>query len=119
MWENRAMRHHLPRVVFGLIFLACLGLDLFAIYYLQEWLGLEPCPMCILQRYAFFAIAALALVGGGTAIRQSWLQHNPPISQSCGSDLEFLLENFPLAQANDALDRLRAGRIRGAAVLVP
>jgi alcohol dehydrogenase, propanol-preferring len=29
------------------------------------------------------------------------------------------VETFPLAQANDALDRLRAGRIRGAAVLVP
>jgi propanol-preferring alcohol dehydrogenase len=28
-------------------------------------------------------------------------------------------ELFPLAQANDALDRLRAGRLRGAAVLVP
>jgi propanol-preferring alcohol dehydrogenase len=29
------------------------------------------------------------------------------------------VESFPLAQANDALDRLRAGRLQGAAVLVP
>jgi propanol-preferring alcohol dehydrogenase len=29
------------------------------------------------------------------------------------------VETFPLAQANEALDRLRAGRIRGAAVLIP
>ncbi|HKV67070.1 MAG TPA: hypothetical protein VJN72_03200 [Gaiellales bacterium] len=29
------------------------------------------------------------------------------------------MEVFPLAEANEALDRLRAGRIRGAAVLVP
>jgi propanol-preferring alcohol dehydrogenase len=28
------------------------------------------------------------------------------------------VETFPLAEANEALDRLRAGRIRGAAVLV-
>jgi propanol-preferring alcohol dehydrogenase len=28
-------------------------------------------------------------------------------------------ESFPLAQANEALDRLRGGRLRGAAVLVP
>jgi propanol-preferring alcohol dehydrogenase len=28
-------------------------------------------------------------------------------------------EVLPLAQANEALDRLRAGRLRGAAVLVP
>ena len=80
--------------------------------------------MCILQRYAFAAIGLVALVaglhgprrgvalkvyavvlvlfalvGGGTAIRQSWLQHNPPKTQSCGQELEFYLENFPLAQA--------------------
>jgi propanol-preferring alcohol dehydrogenase len=28
------------------------------------------------------------------------------------------VESFPLAAANEALDRLRAGRVRGAAVLV-
>src|SRR5262245_1693310 len=30
-----------------------------------------------------------------------------------------VVETFPLAQANEALDRLRAGRVRGSAVLVP
>jgi D-arabinose 1-dehydrogenase-like Zn-dependent alcohol dehydrogenase len=29
------------------------------------------------------------------------------------------VETFPLASANAALDRLRAGRLTGAAVLVP
>ena len=29
------------------------------------------------------------------------------------------VETFPLEQANQALDRLRAGRLRGSAVLVP
>jgi len=29
------------------------------------------------------------------------------------------VETFPLDQANEVLDRLRAGRIRGAAVLTP
>jgi propanol-preferring alcohol dehydrogenase len=28
------------------------------------------------------------------------------------------VETFPLAEANEALDRLRSGRVRGAAVLV-
>jgi propanol-preferring alcohol dehydrogenase len=28
------------------------------------------------------------------------------------------VETFPLAAANEALDRLRAGRVRGAAVLI-
>jgi len=122
MWENRAMRQ-IPRLVFAAIFVACLALDLFAIYYLQEWLGLEPCPMCILQRVAFFAIAAVALVGAiwnprgkalktlavlvvlfavigaGVAIRHSYLQHFPPRTETCGTDLEYLLNTFSLAEA--------------------
>ena len=112
-----------PRLVFLAVFAACAALLGTGIY-MQEQMGLDPCPMCILQRYAFVAIGLVALiagihgptrgialktyavlivlfalVGGGTAIRQSWLQHNPPKSQSCGTELEFLLENFPLSQA--------------------
>ena len=113
-----------PRLVFSAIFVACAGLLAFALY-LQEEVGLEPCPMCILQRYAFMAVAAVALVGalhgpvrGGAlktyslllalfaiagasvSVRQSWLQHFPPkLSQSCGADLDFLVNNFPLSQA--------------------
>jgi disulfide bond formation protein DsbB len=111
-----------PRLLFIAIFLACAALIATALY-MQEEMGLEPCPMCIIQRYAFVAIGVVALVaaihdparlglklyalltllfvaaGGGTAIRQSWLQHHPPKSQSCGTDLEFLVNNFPLSQA--------------------
>jgi propanol-preferring alcohol dehydrogenase len=29
------------------------------------------------------------------------------------------IERFPLSEANEALDRLRTGRLRGAAVLIP
>jgi disulfide bond formation protein DsbB len=113
-----------PRLFFLAVFLACAGLIGFALY-LQEEVGLDPCPMCILQRYAFIAIGivalvaaihgptrgialriygllavAFALIGGGTAIRQSWLQHFPPkASQSCGADLEGLISTLPLSQA--------------------
>ena len=34
------------------------------------------------------------------------------------ADIKTEVETFPLEQANDALERLRSGRIRGAAVLV-
>ena len=79
--------------------------------------------MCVMQRYAF-ALAALvaliaavhgparrgvrvyagliglcALVGGGIAARQSWMQIDPPLIPECGPGLEFMLESFPLAQA--------------------
>jgi disulfide bond formation protein DsbB len=122
MWENRAMSQ-LPRVLFAGIFAVCAGLTAFAILYLQEYVGLEPCPMCILQRYAFFAIAFIALVaaihnprgtalkvyaalvilfaiaGGGVAIRHSYLQHFPPLRETCGTDLDFLLNTFSLGEA--------------------
>jgi disulfide bond formation protein DsbB len=122
MWENRAMSQ-VPRAIFAAIFVACAVLIAVAIFYMQEQLGLEPCPMCILQRYAFFAIGFIALVaaihnpqgvalkaysglvilfalaGGGVAIRHSYLQHFPPLAETCGTDLDFLLNTFSLSEA--------------------
>ncbi len=112
-----------PRIVFIFIALACAGLLADAVFYMQDQLGLDPCPMCVLQRYAFMAIGIVALVGAihgprgkgvraygllialfaiagaGVAIRHSYLQHFPPLTESCGTDLEFLLNTFPLTQA--------------------
>jgi disulfide bond formation protein DsbB len=111
-----------PRRFFVAVFVVCSGLIAFALY-LQHALNLEPCPMCILQRYVFIAIAIVALVaalhsprgwgltgyciaivllavgGAGIAARHAWLQHFPTPSFSCGSDLGYLLNTFPLAKA--------------------
>ena len=111
------------RIVLALIPVVCASLLAYGIYYLQEELGLEPCPMCILQRYALIMIGATALVaaihgprdrglkvysglivafaiaGGGVSMRHSYLQHFPPKVETCGSDLGFLVGNFPLTQA--------------------
>jgi disulfide bond formation protein DsbB len=111
-----------PRIAFAAIFLACASLIALALY-LQEQEGLEPCPMCILQRYAFVAVGLVALAGaihgprgvalkvygalislfaiagGGVAIRHSYLQHFPPKIEACGTDLEFLVNTFPISQA--------------------
>jgi protein dithiol:quinone oxidoreductase len=116
------MKKITPRIVFAAMFLACAGLISLALY-LQEQEGLDPCPMCILQRYAFVALGIVALVaaihgpqrlalkfyggllafiaiaGGGVAIRHSWIQHFPPKVESCGADLEFLVSSFPLSKA--------------------
>ena len=90
--------------------------------YLQHVVGLEPCPMCIVQRYALVLVAlvagltatargrgahtvgALLLVvvagfGAFVAARQSWLQWYPPEVSSCGRDLYGMIENFPLQRA--------------------
>ena len=119
-----------PRIVFTAILGVAVGLVAFAIFYLQEYVGLDPCPMCILSRYAFIAIAVLALAGAihgprgvalkvyagliaffalvgiGVSIRHSYLQHFPPKIESCGTDLDFLLNTLPLSQA---LPRIFAG----------
>ena len=112
------------RIVFAALFLVCASLIGFGLV-LQHYVGLEPCPMCILQRYAFVMIGAVALVaaihgptgvgvrvyafliaafavgGGSVSVRQSLLQRFPaPEQAKCtAGDLDFLLGNFPLAQA--------------------
>jgi disulfide bond formation protein DsbB len=111
-----------PRLIYLAMFLACAGLIGYALY-LQHSLGLEPCPMCILQRYAFIVVGVIALVaaihnpaivgrrvysgllglmaatGGGIAIRHVYLEHYPPKIYDCGADVGFMLESFPLTQA--------------------
>jgi disulfide bond formation protein DsbB len=110
-----------PRRVWLGIALACLGLLSFGMY-LQHVVGLEPCPMCIVQRYAMVLMGLVALLGtfvssrlptlmvGGAVVllaeggayvaaRQSWLQWNPPEAVSCGRDFYGMIETFPLKQA--------------------
>ena len=110
-----------PRRVYALMALTCIGLLAFGLY-LQHEIGLEPCPMCIVQRYLFVLVALLALAaaswparraglvlggvivvlagaGAFVAARQSWLQWYPPEVASCGRDLYGMIENFPLQRA--------------------
>ena len=107
-----------PRRLLALMSVGCIGLLAFG-FYLQHGLGLEPCPMCIVQRYAmvlivfiaaiassqkarFFLLSSSALLvlisalGAFVAARQSWLQWFPPEVVSCGRDLYGMIENFPL-----------------------
>jgi disulfide bond formation protein DsbB len=110
-----------PRRILASIVLACLGLLAFGMY-LQHVVGLNPCPMCVVQRYAliFVAVCAaltgasarkcihvvggvvlvvLALAGAYVAANQSWLQWYPPEVVSCGRDLYGMIETFPLQRA--------------------
>jgi disulfide bond formation protein DsbB len=110
-----------PRRALALICLACVLMLAFGLY-LQHVVGLEPCPMCIVQRYALMlvaifsglaalfrqrglqrtgtALALLSAIGGAyTAAAQSWLQWNPPEVVSCGRDLYGMIETFPLKRA--------------------
>ncbi len=92
-------------------------------YYAQFEQGLEPCPLCILQRIAFIAVFIVCVlaaihnpgrrgriawgafsvtaagIGIGVAGRHVWLQHLPPDQvPDCGPGLEYMLDAFPLSQ---------------------
>ena len=104
-------------------------------YYLQYAQGLEPCPLCLVQRGFFYGVllvlalgavhgrgrkiygplAALFALGGiAAAGRQLWLQSLPADKvPQCGPDLFFMLENFPLSRT---LEKLFTGTGECAAV---
>ena len=116
VWLDRA-----PRRVFALLSAGCVVMLGFGLY-LQHGVGLVPCPMCIVQRYALILIALTAALAGATgrkglhlgasvalfftavfgayvAARQSWLQWYPPEVVSCGRDFYGMIETFPLQRA--------------------
>lgn len=99
---------------------ACFVAMGFALY-LQYGVGLEPCPLCIMQRVAVLAAMAVlvlaiahnpkktgqrvyalagllaSLAGLGVAGRHVWLQHLPADQvPECGPGLNYLLDVFPL-----------------------
>ncbi|MGX5221383.1 disulfide bond formation protein B [Pseudomonas segetis] len=111
-----------PRSLFLLAFLGCVALMGGALY-LEHVVGLEPCPLCILQRIAvilfglFCLIAAIhgpgrigrriyaalalfsALVGAGTAARQIWLQSIPADQlPACLPSLEYMMDALPFQE---------------------
>lgn len=115
-WFDKAPRRVLGAVAGVSVALLAFGLVL------QHVVGLEPCPMCIVQRYALVLIALVAAAGAAlrssrahvaasalvvllagfgafVAARQSWLQWNPPEISACGRDFYGMIETFPLQRA--------------------
>jgi len=94
-----------------------------AVFYFQQHLGLEPCYLCITQRFFVVAIGAvaavgllfgpssrlhkplhgaialLAAVGSAFSLKQLWLQSLPadqvPV---CGPPVDYLFEAFPTGE---------------------
>ena len=100
----------------------------------REYLGLQPCPLCMFQRvciavlgivfliaglhrvryhgaivyagFIFFAAAAATWVAG----RHVWIQHQPPGTvPACGAPLDNLLQMFPLLEVDPQSDDRRRG----------
>jgi protein dithiol:quinone oxidoreductase len=93
-------------------------------YYVQFQLGIEPCPLCIFQRFAFIAMAIFFLIGAVNdpnergrrayallvllsactgitiALRHLWVQHLPPDPMAgCAPGWNYMVDNFPIAEA--------------------
>jgi disulfide bond formation protein DsbB len=112
-----------PRLVFlGLFVLAIVSL-LFARLYLEAFLDLAACPLCMTQRAFvllwgvvallavlhnppgwgrrfYAALCGLAALGGGAvAARHVWLQHLPEDQvPACGPSLEYMLDTLPFSE---------------------
>ena len=111
-----------PRTLFLLAFLGCLALMGGALY-LEHAVGLNPCPMCIVQRVFVILFALVCLIaaihgparigqrvyavlallfaagGAGTAARQVWLQSVPADQlEACLPSLEFMMDALPLQE---------------------
>ena len=93
----------------------------FLAVYLQEKFFLDPCPLCIIQRYLYIIIALISffffiqnpkektrylyfflilftiLIGIFVSGRQIFLQYYPPDLYNCGADLFYLIETVPLS----------------------
>ena len=115
-----ARRFH---AVVALVALALLG----TAFYMEYQMGLEPCPLCMLQRVAFFLIGVVSLVsalashatwhrklawpivllsvlGAGLAVRHLYLQ-SLPIDElpACLPGLSYMFEVFPWQEIMQAM----------------
>ena len=112
----------LQRLLLASGFAICVALMAAALW-LQHVDGLEPCPLCVLQRGAVIVLGVVmlagaihdpgtlgrrvygvmvtivAVAGGAVAGRHVWLQSLPPgEAPECGPGLEYMLGAFPLTQ---------------------
>ncbi len=112
-----------PRQVFFALVALCAASIAVAYFFMQQYLGLAPCPLCMTQRAFVVLLAAFALLGalhnpgqtgrriyaglcvlaglGGAAVagRHVWLQHLPPEEvPACGPSLEYMLDTLPFAE---------------------
>lgn len=114
-----------------LVLMAAIGMG-YALLFLQQHLGLSPCPLCIFQRIGLMVMGGFALIAAiinpkgkvaklvlwlgsllgigwatGVAARHVWLQHLPADQvPSCGPGLDYWLDTLPM---QEVLNQVFAG----------
>lgn len=119
------------RAINFLILVVIIVSMVFAVYYLEGVLYLEPCPLCMVDRAILVIIGLIALIalvhnshgimlwvytglgslfsmtGIAVAARHIWLQGLPPDQvPECGPDLSYMLDVLPLA---DVIQKVLSG----------
>jgi disulfide bond formation protein DsbB len=113
------------------MWLGSITLILIALY-MQYYMGLEPCALCMTQRVFIIAVGVvallgwlhnfiapnsklhlkvygvlgmlLAIIGGGFSSRHLWLQSLPEdLVPACGPSLGYLIDTVPFAEALSVL----------------
>ncbi len=109
------------RQAYLLVFIACLSAVLIAVFYFQKTLFLQPCPLCVTQRFFMIAVGAMALIaffhktwhktyallgfvvaiaGACVSARHVWIQHLPEeLVPACGPGLSYMFETMPFLEA--------------------
>lgn len=121
-----------------LVIMMVIGMG-YALFFLQRYLGLAPCPLCIFQRIGLMLMGGFALLAAlfnpkqtlsrvilwlgslagiswatGVAARHVWLQHLPADEvPSCGPGLDYWLDTLPM---KEVLNQVFAGSGECAAV---
>ncbi|WP_201587485.1 disulfide bond formation protein B [Psychrobacter jeotgali] len=106
-----------------LVLMTVLGMG-YALFFLQRYLGLSPCPLCVFQRIGLMIMGGFALIAAltnpkskavklvlwlgsligigwatGVAGRHVWLQGLPPDQvPSCGPGLDYWVDTLPMKQ---------------------
>lgn len=106
-----------------LVLMTVIGMG-YALFFLQRYLGLSPCPLCVFQRIGLMIMGGFALIAAltnpkskavklvlwlgsligigwatGVAGRHVWLQGLPPDQvPSCGPGLDYWVDTLPMKQ---------------------
>lgn len=121
-----------------LVLMTAIGMG-YALLFLQQHMGLTPCPLCIFQRIGLMVMGAFALIAAlvnpkakiaklglwlgsllgigwatGVAARHVWLQHLPADQvPACGPGLDYWLDTLPMSEV---LNQVFAGSGECAAI---
>ena len=121
-----------------LVIMTAVGMG-YALLFLQQHMGLTPCPLCIFQRVGLMVMGGFALIAAvfnpktkivrlalwlgsligigwatGVAARHVWLQHLPADQvPACGPGLNYWLDTLPVSEV---LNQVFAGSGECAAI---